>query len=49
MKLNPRKCAFGVQLGMLLGFMISSRRIEENPDKVKAVLNMRIPRNIKEV
>jgi len=34
MKLNPNKCVFEVQSGKFLGFMISSRRIEANPDKI---------------
>jgi hypothetical protein len=36
-KLNPAKCAFGVPLGKLLGFLMSHRGIEANPDKVKAI------------
>ena len=34
MKLNPNKCAFGVSSGKFLGFMVSHRRIEANPDKI---------------
>jgi hypothetical protein len=34
MKLNPAKCAFGVSLGKFLGFMVSSRGIEANPEKI---------------
>jgi len=34
MKLNPKKCIFGVRSGKFLGFMISSRDIEANPDKI---------------
>jgi len=34
MKFNPKKCVFGVQSGKLLRFMISSRGIEANPDKI---------------
>ena len=49
MKLNPSKCAFGVSLGKFLGFMVSHRGIKENPDKIQAILNMELPRNIKEV
>jgi hypothetical protein len=32
MRLNPAKCAFGVSLGKLLGFMVSQRGIEGNPE-----------------
>ena len=49
MKLNPSKCAFGVSLGKILGFMISQRGIEANPDKIQAILNMESLKNIKEV
>ena len=34
MKLNPSKCVFGVVSGKFLGFMISQRGIELNPEKV---------------
>ena len=34
MKLNPSKCAFGVSSGKFLGFMVSQRGIEANPDKI---------------
>ena len=33
-KLNPDKCAFGVMVGKFLGFMVSQRGIETNPDKI---------------
>lgn len=49
MKLNPGKCAFGVRSGKFLGYMVTERGIEVNPDQVKAVHDMRSPRNIKEV
>jgi hypothetical protein len=48
-KLNPAKCAFGVPSGKLLGFLMSHRRIEANPDKVKAIKEMRPPCNLKEM
>ena len=34
MKQNPRKCAFGLTAGKFLGFMVSQRGIEANPDKI---------------
>ena len=33
MKLNPGKCAFGVTAGKFLGFMVSQRGIESNPEE----------------
>ena len=49
MKLNPAKCAFGVSAGKSLGFIVNNRGIEANPNKIKAVLDMLPPSNIKEV
>ena len=37
LKLNPEKCVFGVPFGKLLGFFVSHRGIEANPDKIKAI------------
>jgi hypothetical protein len=36
-KLNPEKCVFGVPRGMLLGYIVSQRGIETNPEKVAAL------------
>ena len=49
MKLNPAKCAFGVSAEKFLGFIVNNRGIEENPDKIKVVLDMPSPSGIKEV
>ena len=49
MKLNPSKCAFEVASGKFLGFMVSQRGIEANPDKIQAILNIEPPKNIKDV
>lgn len=43
LKLNPNKCTFGVQLGKLLGFIVSQKGIKVDPDKVKAIQNMSAP------
>ena len=48
MKLNPSKCVFGVASGKFLGFMVSQRGIEANPEKVQAIINMVSPKTIKE-
>ncbi|XP_057760016.1 uncharacterized protein LOC130980341 [Arachis stenosperma] len=48
MRLNPEKCAFGVQGGKFLGFILTSRGIEANPKKCQAVLDMHSPTTIKE-
>jgi ribonuclease HI len=39
-KINPKKCVFGVPRGMLLGFIVSERGIEANPEKIAAITNM---------
>ena len=49
MKLNPSKCAFGVSSGKFLGFMVSHRGIEANPDKIQAILDMKPLQNTKEI
>ena len=45
MKLNPTKFVFGVSSGKFLGFMVSQRGIEANPDKVRAIFGADIPKN----
>ena len=49
MKLNPSKCAFRVSVGKFLGFIVNSRGIEANPDKINVVLDMLPPSNIKDI
>jgi len=49
LKLNPAKCTFGVTSGKLLGFIVSERGIEVDPDKVKAIQELPPPRTQKEV
>ena len=49
MKLNPGKCAFKVTAGKFLGFMVSQRGIKANPDKIRVIIEMTPPRNVKEV
>ncbi|XP_024036260.1 uncharacterized protein LOC112096786 [Citrus clementina] len=49
MKLNPEKCAFGVESGKFLGFMVSHRGIEANPEKIQAIVQMTSPRHLKEM
>jgi hypothetical protein len=47
--LNPNKCVFRVSVGKLLGFLVSHRGIEANPEKIKAIEVMRLPNHIKDV
>src|SRR4051812_22428261 len=48
-KLNPKKCAFGVPAGKLLGYIVSARGIKANPEKVQAIAKMQEPTDIKGV
>jgi hypothetical protein len=48
-KLNLKKCVFGVSAGKLLGFLVSHRGIEANPDKVRAIEAMRPPARLKDI
>jgi len=49
LKLNPAKCSFGVKTRKLLGFIVSDRGIEVDPDKAKAIQEMPAPKTKKEV
>ncbi|CAA0811499.1 Uncharacterized mitochondrial protein AtMg00860, partial [Striga hermonthica] len=49
MKLNPAKCSFGVKAGKFLGYMVTKRGIEVNPEKVRAMIEMMPPASVKEV
>ncbi|CAL0323398.1 unnamed protein product [Lupinus luteus] len=49
LKLNTTKCNFGVKSGRVLGFIVSQKGIEVDPDKVKAIVEMPAPRTEKEV
>ena len=46
---NASKCSFRVGSGKFLGYMVTHRGIEENPDQIKAINNLQPPRNPKEV
>ena len=48
-RLNPKKCVFGVPSSKLMGFLVSYRGIEANPEKVKAIEDMSPPRTLKEM
>ncbi|WRX13925.1 Integrase [Theobroma cacao] len=48
-KLNPAKCTFGVTSGKLLGFIVSEKGIEVDPDKIRAIQELPPPKTQKEV
>jgi len=43
--LNPKKCAFMVFLGHILGFIVSKERKIPDLKKVHAIVNMLVPAN----
>ena len=47
MRLNPEKCTFGVQAGKFLGFYLTERGIEANPDKFRAFTELLTPKTKK--
>jgi hypothetical protein len=49
LKLNPEKCIFGVTRDKVLGCLVSTKGIEANPDKIRAITQMQLPQTRKEV
>ena len=49
MRLNPKKCVFGIKSGKFLGYLVSQRGIDANPEKVQAVMDLAEPRNRHEI
>ena len=47
--LNASNCSFGVGLGKFLGYIVTHRGIEVNPDQIKVINNLQPPQNSKEV
>jgi hypothetical protein len=47
LKLNLEKCVFGITKGKILGCLISAKKIEANPDKIKAIREMEEPKTKK--
>ena len=43
LRLNLKKCIFGVDRGKFLGFMLTQRIIEANPEKCNGIIEMRSP------
>ncbi|GJZ64876.1 reverse transcriptase domain-containing protein [Tanacetum coccineum] len=49
MKLNPKKCSFGMEEVKFLGYIMTSEGIRANPEKTKVVVNMPSPSNLKQM
>ena len=49
MKLNPKKCSFGVEEGKFLGYIVTSEGIRANPKKTTAIAEMKSPSTLKDM
>ena len=49
LRLNPKKCIFGVTSGKLLEYIVSERGIEVDPNKIKAIQEIPVPKTEKDV
>ena len=49
LRLNLKKFTFGVTSGKLLRFITSQKGIEVDPDKIKAIVEMKPPKTEKEI
>ncbi|GAU43325.1 hypothetical protein TSUD_390240 [Trifolium subterraneum] len=49
MRFNPEKCTFGVKAGKFLGFYLTERGIEANPDKCRAFFDYPTPKSKKSI
>ena len=49
MKLNLANCVFAIALWKFWGFMVSQQGIKANPDKVKAIIEIKSAKTVKEV
>ena len=47
--LNAAKCSFGVGFGKFLGYLVTHRGIEVDPNQIRAINDLQPPRNPKEV
>jgi hypothetical protein len=49
LKLNTGKCIFGITKGKVLGCLVSTKGIEANPDKIRAIMQMQPPQSRKDM
>ncbi|GKC23135.1 reverse transcriptase domain-containing protein [Tanacetum coccineum] len=49
MKLNPKKCSFGMEEGKFLGYMVTSEGIHAKPKKTRILADLQSPRTLKEM
>ncbi|XP_028057560.1 uncharacterized protein LOC114261493 [Camellia sinensis] len=48
LRLNASKCAFGVDTGKFLGFLVTNRGIEADPSQIKAIQELERPNSVKD-
>ena len=49
LKMNPTKSFLGASSGKFLQFIVTSKGIHLDPDKVKAIQSMQLPKNLEEL
>ncbi|GJR62000.1 reverse transcriptase domain-containing protein [Tanacetum coccineum] len=49
LKLDPKKCSFGVEEGRFLGHLITKQGIKADPSKVKAISDLQPPKSFSEI
>lgn len=49
LKLNSAKCTFGIRSGKFLGYLVTERGIEVNPEKIQVIQQMPAPTSLREV
>jgi hypothetical protein len=49
LRLNPEKCVFDIHKGKVFRCLVSTKGIEANPDKIKALIEMQDPVSVKDV
>ncbi|GKC54016.1 reverse transcriptase domain-containing protein [Tanacetum coccineum] len=49
LKLNPKKCSFGVEEGRFSGHIITKQGIKADPSKVKAISDLQPPKSVSEI
>jgi hypothetical protein len=49
LRLNPKKCIFGVRQGKILGYLVSHKEIEANPSKIQAIMDMAPPQSTRDI
>jgi hypothetical protein len=47
--LNPKKSIFGITKRKIIGCLVSTKGIEANPDKIRALIQMQPPHNRNDV